>query len=299
MTGGRAALESAPGASICVIFNPVAGTRRGDDVASFFRSGADRGAVDIRETKAPGHATELAATAARDGYRIVVAVGGDGTVNEVAQGLFGTRTALGIVPRGSGNGLARHLKISLDPATAAAALRTPSFQRIDVGRINGRPFLCTAGIGFDAHIARHFALARRRGLATYVSVALRRYLTYRSTPIEARLGDTRLRRDCYLLAFANASQYGNDAFIAPHADLEDGVLDLCLIDKLPLWRAVRVGRALMRGTLPASGAAEFHTGADILVRAERPTEFHVDGEFAGEAREFEVRLTPLELQVAT
>ncbi|QKG51969.1 diacylglycerol/lipid kinase family protein [Hymenobacter sp. BRD67] len=152
---------------ICFIFNPVAGTGRQADfpmlLARYFggRAGSD---YLLWPTQGPGHATQLAREAAQAGCRIVVAVGGDGTVNEVGQGLLGQRgTALGIVPRGSGNGLARHLRVPLGLPAALRRLRQPRFSRIDVGTINGHPFFCTAGLGFDAHVSQHFAQAGTRG----------------------------------------------------------------------------------------------------------------------------------------
>jgi diacylglycerol kinase family enzyme len=130
-------------------------------------------------------------------------------------------------------------------------------------------------------------------------VALREYRGYRPTAVTVRMGEEELSTDCYVLAFANASQYGNNAFIAPHADLKDGLLDLCLIDRLPPLRAARVGYGLAVGDLPASSAARYYTAAEAVVEAERPLGFHVDGEYAGEAESFTVALSPLALEIAT
>ncbi|RYU81220.1 diacylglycerol/lipid kinase family protein [Hymenobacter persicinus] len=285
---------------ICFLINPMSGTNRRQDVPALITRHVDTAAVDheIRLTQYAGHAEELARQAAAEGFRTVVAVGGDGTVNEVGRGLLGTATALGVVPRGSGNGLARHLRIPLTLPAAVQRVCAPDFQRIDVGHINGRAFFCTAGLGFDAHVSKCFAQAGTRGLSTYVKVALREYRHYRPTPITVALNGQTLQTDCYVLAFANAAQYGNNAYIAPLADIRDGLLDLCLIDSLPVVRAVRVGLGLALGNLPTSGAAVFHTSSHIRVRAATPLGFHIDGDYGGEAREFEVALTPLALEVA-
>jgi YegS/Rv2252/BmrU family lipid kinase len=252
--------------SVCFVVNPAAGANRKRDLEGLIHRVLESSGLpyEVRLTAAAGHAEEIARDAAREGFRIVVAVGGDGTVNEVGRGLIGTAAALGIVPHGSGNGLARHLKISLDPAAAIRKLLKPEFDRMDVGLIAERPFFCTAGIGFDAHVARMFALAKRRGLASYVRVALREYADYRPTAVTVRTGEGELSTDCYVLAFANASQYGNNAYIAPHADLKDGLLDLCLIDRLPPLRAARVGYGLAVGDLPASSAARYYTAAEAV-----------------------------------
>ena len=163
----------------CFIFNPISGTNRRTDVAAKLRE-YYQGPCEVWATERAGHAEELARAAAQQGFRVAVAVGGDGTVNEVARGLTGSATALGIVPRGSGNGLARHLRLPLGFEAAVRVLRNPRFEYIDTAELNGQPFFCTAGLGFDAHVSRMFAEAGTRGLLTYVRVALREYRRYRA-----------------------------------------------------------------------------------------------------------------------
>ncbi|SNC61376.1 lipid kinase, YegS/Rv2252/BmrU family [Hymenobacter gelipurpurascens] len=285
---------------ICFILNPTSGTNRTQDVPALLTRYATAAGADfeIQLTQYAGHAEQLARQAAHQGFRVVVAVGGDGTVNEVARGLLGTSAALGIVPRGSGNGLARHLHIPLDLPGAVKRVCQPTFQRIDVGHINERPFFCTAGLGFDAHVSKMFARAGTRGLSTYVKVALREYRRYQAVPILVELNDQQIETNCYVLAFANAAQYGNNAYIAPRADIQDGLLDLCLIDGLSFPRAVRVGLGLALGTLPTSGGAVYHTSCHIRVHAARPLGFHVDGDYVTDGTDFEVKLDPLALEVA-
>ena len=283
-------------ASVRIIWNPAAGARRLRDLEPTLRA-ADP-LIEVHRTEAAGHAELLASRAVADGCEIIVAAGGDGTVNEVARGLLGSDAALGILPLGSGNGLARHLGISMDPVKAVERLGRAGFAHIDVGYINDRAFVCTAGIGFDAHVSRNFAASKRRGFASYFLTALRCYSGFRAENITARIGPVALEGRCYLLAFANASQYGNNAFIAPHADLSDGVLDVCVIDQLPPGRALRVASALMRGSLPASGAVVYHTATEAVIDAAKPIEYHVDGEFAGEARQFHVAVAHHALKIA-
>jgi YegS/Rv2252/BmrU family lipid kinase len=285
----------------CFILNPTAGPNRRRDTPALIAQhfGPLEADYVVRLTERAGHAVELAAAAAAEGYEVVVAVGGDGTVNEVGRGLLGTSAALGIVPQGSGNGLARHLKVPLNLAAALRRLAKPDFSRMDVGRINGHPFFCTAGLGFDAHVSQHFAQAGTRGLSTYVKVTLREYRRFRAVPVRIDMnGQELLETSCYVLAFANASQYGNNAYIAPLADLRDGLLDVCLIDDLPVWRALKVGLGLAMGTLPQSKAAEYFRTAQARVSAPEPLGFHVDGDYMGHASEFAVELLPLALAVA-
>lgn len=284
----------------CFILNPTAGPSRRRDMPALIARhfGAREADYEIRLTEYAGHAVELAAAAAAAGFGVVVAVGGDGTVNEVGRGLLGTATALGIVPQGSGNGLARHLKVPLGLPAALRRLAAPTFRRMDVGVLNGHPFFCTAGLGFDAHVSQHFAQAGARGLSTYLRVTLREYRRYRSVPVRADLNGQVLETDCYVLAFANASQYGNNAFIAPLADLHDGLLDVCLIDALPLGRAIQVSLGMMLGNLPQTNAAAYFRVPQGRVVAQAPISFHVDGDYLGHATEFDITLLPLALTVA-
>ena len=284
----------------CFIYNPIAGAERHRDMGTLIKRhfGALEEDYVVWPTERAGHAVELAAQAAREGFDVVAAVGGDGTVNEVGRGLLGTETAMGIIPQGSGNGLARHLEVPLNLAAALRRLATPEFSRIDVGTINGHPFFCTTGLGFDAHISQHFALAGTRGLRTYLRVALREYRRYRPTPVRLALNGESVATDCYLLAFANASQYGNNAYVAPQADLRDGLLEVCLIDALPALRAVQVTLGMALGTLPQSRAAEYFRTAEAQVTADKPLGFHVDGDYMGQATVFTVGLKPLALAVA-
>ncbi len=286
----------------CFIFNPTAGTSRKADfpalLAQHFGSAA-QGDYVLRPTEGPGHATELARAAAQAGCRVVVAVGGDGTVNEVGQGLLHQQhTAMGIVPRGSGNGLARHLKVPLNLGRALRRLRQPTFSRMDVGRVNGRPFFCTAGLGFDARVSQQFAQAGSRGLSTYMRVTFSEYRTFEPVPIVVETNGAALATDCYVLAFANASQYGNNAYIAPDANLQDGLLDMCLMDALPPWRAVQVMLGMALGTLPRTGGAAYSHTSHATVRAAAPIGCHADGDYLGHATEFEFDLLPLALEVA-
>ena len=285
----------------CFILNPMAGPSRRHDMPALIARhfGTLEARYEIRLTEYAGHAVELARQAAAEGFEVVAAVGGDGTVNEVGRGLLGTAAALGIVPQGSGNGLARHLKVPLGLPAALRQLAAPIFSRMDVGVINGHPFFCTAGLGFDAHVSQHFAQAGSRGLSTYLRVTLREYRRYQPVAVHIDLDGHQLATDCYVLAFANASQYGNNAYIAPLADLRDGLLDVCLIDALPVGRAIRVSLSMALGNLPQSGAAAYFRVPQGRVVAEAPIGFHVDGDYLGRATEFVVELLPLALAIAT
>ncbi|MBB6610829.1 YegS/Rv2252/BmrU family lipid kinase [Pontibacter sp. Tf4] len=281
------------------IINPVSGTRSKVDVAARIKLYLDHGKLDhdIVYTDYAGHATELAAAAAAANYSIVVAVGGDGTVNEVARGLRHTDTALAILPKGSGNGLARHLHIPLQLNSAIKMLSTGKITRIDSGTINDMPFFTTAGIGFDAYISSVFAGNKRRGLKTYVELVLKEVRAYKHLPVKVWLNEKELQTDCFVLAFANAAQYGNNAYIAPLADIQDGLLDVCLIRQLDFVKALNLSYCMLTRQLANPHSAEYFKTTEVRVETEVPMMFHVDGEFKGKENQFEVKINPLSLKV--
>ena len=185
--------------------------------------------AEMVKTEYPGHARSLAAAAIGKGYDIVVAVGGDGTVNEVASALVGSDTALGIVPLGSGNGLARHLGIPSHPRAAIKSILAGQPIRIDAAAINGRPFFCTAGIGFDAQVATDYANAGTRGLITYAKEAVHDWRLYRPKEYEIETEEGLVKTQALLITVGNANQWGNNFFITPDASLQDGKLDIAIV----------------------------------------------------------------------
>lgn len=185
--------------------------------------------AEMVKTEYSGHARSLAAAAIGKGYDIVVAVGGDGTVNEVASALVGSDTALGIVPLGSGNGLARHLGIPSQPRAAVKAIMAGQPIRIDAAAINGRPFFCTAGIGFDAQVATDYANAGTRGLITYAKEAVHDWRLYRPKEYEIETEEGAVKTQALLITIGNANQWGNNFFITPDASLQDGKLDIAIV----------------------------------------------------------------------
>lgn len=281
------------------IINPVSGTRSKVDVAARIKLYLDHEKLshDIVYTDYAGHATELAAAAAAENYAVVVAVGGDGTVNEVARGLLHTNTALGIIPKGSGNGLARHLQLPLQLNNAIKVLNTGHVSQIDSGTINDIPFFTTAGIGFDAYISSVFAGNKRRGLKTYVELVLKEVRTYKHLPVKVWLNELELDTDCFVMAFANAAQYGNNAYIAPLADIRDGLLDVCLVRQLDFVKALNLSYCMLTKQLANVQSAEYFKTKHIRVQTEEPMMYHADGEFKGKTTQFDVKLNPMSLKV--
>jgi diacylglycerol kinase (ATP) len=206
------------------IINPISGTTRKHNITEmiFNTLKVDRETIKIVLTRYAGHAKEIAKEAAAQGIPNIISVGGDGTMNEIACSLLHTSSNLGIIPLGSGNGLARHLGIPLNTQKAIDLLNDFEIKNIDSGAINSIPFFCTAGIGLDAHVTKMFDELPTRGLKTYIKAFIKKVYTYKGDLLRIRVNDgTEIKGTFLISTFANANQYGNNAFIAPTASLSD------------------------------------------------------------------------------
>lgn len=222
-----------------------------------------------------GHATEIAQKAVIEGIEKVVAIGGDGTVNEVGRGLIGSQTALGIVPIGSGNGLARHLKIPLKIEKAIQYAVNQPFAMMDVCFLNEIPFFCTAGVGFDAEVANEFAKQQSRGLKTYAKMALKSFRTFKPESYNfEKIKD----KTAFAITFANATQYGNNAMISPKSKIDDGLIEMVVLKPFPFGAAPIIGVRLFRGTLPNSRYIEMESGEYFSLKSKKDFLIHYDGE---------------------
>lgn len=284
---------------ILFIVNPISGHRDkkrfGESVVS--ELGNEDFAYDIAFTKHAGHATELA-TDAVGNYDIVAAVGGDGTLNEVACGLLGSSTVLAIIPCGSGNGLARCLHISLNTNKALRLLKNSRIQNIDTGSVNGRLFLSVAGIGLDAQTAHDFAQDPRRGFMTYAHYAASNYLHLKPQTVNITFdGQSPITCNPMLITFANSNQFGYNAVIAPHASLQDGLLDICILNRPPLPVIPDIVTKLMIGKLDKSRYLTEYQSAHITV--ERPSDgvVNIDGEPVMMEAQLDIRVTPQNLRI--
>ncbi len=221
--------------SIRFIVNPLSGTGKQVDVADLIAEYLDlnKFQYSVYFTERKYHATELAKDAIKDRQDIVIAVGGDGTVNEVAKGIVGSAVALGILPAGSGNGLARHFGYSMDFKEAILQINEFKIHPIDTCLLNGEFFLNVSGVGFDAHIAHEFDVAGRRGLWTYGKLILKEWFTYKAKNYRIKTEGLDVSVQAIFISFANGTQYGNDLRVAPLADDNDGLLDLCVLERFP------------------------------------------------------------------
>lgn len=268
---------------ILFVANPKSGTRTNRqremvlDLVMMMASSAFE--VSMVPTQAAGHATELTAQAVADGVDYVVAVGGDGTVNEVARALVDTPTALGILPLGSGNGLARHLGISMQPEKALQQLFAEQLAVIDTCYLNGTPFFCTAGVGFDAFVAERFAQQTTRGLSTYAKTVLKAWRVYEPPTLSLELDGTLRQQQVFAVTFANASQYGNNAYVAPLALTDDGLMDVCVMSPFALYQLPAVLWRLFNRSLNHSRHLQIFRTPHLCVNTQSsPTLVHLDGD---------------------
>jgi len=229
-------------------------------------------------TQYPGHATELASKASADGYDLVVAVGGDGTVNEVAQGLIGTNTKMGIIPMGSGNGLARELGISTNMRKSARTLINGKTLQLDVCKLNDQRFLCTSGIGFDALIAHKMSKSSSRGFLKYIKLVIQESIFYKPIEVRLKIDGIQIEEPAFLITFANASQFGNNAFIAPGASMTDGLIDVVVVRKFAkIWMPV-FAVALFLKLIPKLPFVDCYKAIQIELELADTPYYHFDGE---------------------
>lgn len=271
---------------VAVIINPISGGGRRRDEA---RRRAELAAVlmkargveaDVFVTERQGHARELAQAMLRRGTRRLVAWGGDGTVNEIASALVYTDASLAIVPAGSGNGLARELGIPPDPVAALGTAFSGRERVVDAGELDGHLFFNIAGLGLDARVAHRFAAGglKRRGFVRYLELAARELATRAPLDCTITVESCTIRARALIVALANGRQYGNGALIAPHARLDDGQLDVVVIDDRSALSALMQIRQLFAGRLAGVAGVAMTRGTTVAISGDTPLLYHVDGE---------------------
>lgn len=250
-------------------------------------------------TERKGHARELAAGAAARGARLIVAWGGDGTVNEVASPLVFGQTPIAIVPAGSGNGLATDLLVSRQPDRALLEAFKAVPRAIDAGELGGRLFFATAGVGFDAHVASCFDrdLAGRRGFSSYLRISMRELLAYHIATYQVGAGGGTRECRALLVTIANASQFGNGARIAPGARVDDGLLDLVVFEEVSRFRTFCAVPLFFAGRAAGLRGLSIERIERATIESDRPMTFHVDGEPVRGGTRLEVRVHPAALNV--
>ena len=266
--------------NIAFIINPISGTHSKDEIPQMIDEVLDKDMFDYKVilTEYAGHAADIAREEAAKGTDIVAAVGGDGTVNEVARSLTHKDTALAIVPCGSGNGLARHLCLPMDIRKAIEMINACKIESFDYGVINEMPFFCTCGMGFDAFISLKFAEAGKRGPVTYVENVLKEGLKYKPETYEVSDESGARKYKAFLIACANASQYGNNAYIAPGATMKDGEMDVIVMEPFDVLDAPQIAADLFMKTLGNNSKIKTFRTKRLHIHRSEAGAIHYDGD---------------------
>jgi len=282
------------------IINPVAGGKKKDDVPGLIAKNLDKSIFDysIVYTDGASHGNIIASDAIGK-VDIVVAVGGDGTVNEIASGIVGSNTVLGVLPYGSGNGLSRFLGVPMNPEQAIKNLNNWHVEIIDVGKTDGGWFFNMAGMGFDAHIAEVFSHNKTRGFFTYVKSSFTEVVNYKADNYQLDIDGKYYERNAFMLSIANSSQYGNNAHVSPGASVQDGLLDVCIIKPFPMWRFLEMGIRMFTKTSTGSKYVEIIRGKNIVIKRGKAGPMHLDGEPRIAGTSVEINILPASLRIIT
>lgn len=280
-------------ARVTFILNPISGKIKKTGIPRLIDTYLDKERFDytLRYTEYAGHAEVMAREERDKGIDVVVAVGGDGTVNEIGRSLVHSNTAMGIIPCGSGNGLARHLMIPINIKKSIQIINQYDVYDLDYGMINGHPFFCTCGMGFDAFISMKFAEGGKRGPVKYIEHVLKEGLRYKPEiyTIEDGTGTVQYHK-AYLVSCANASQYGNNAYIAPQASMRDGVMDVIIMEPFDFLDAPQVSFDMMNKTLHKSSKIKTFRSKRIIVHRSKEGPVHYDGDPVMLGKDIEISL---------
>lgn len=265
---------------ILAIINPVSGIGSKDKIPRLIDMVVNQELCDVSivMSEYAGHAREIAAMAVDKQFDVVVAIGGDGTINEVGSALCGTHTALAIVPSGSGNGLARHLRIPMNASRALHLLNDGVAGSFDYCTINGKPFFCTCGMGFDAEVSYRFANEGTRGFITYIKTALAEYIKYKPQEYLIDIDGAKLHEKAFVIACCNAAQYGNNAYIAPRATMQDGLIDVTVMHPFSIIESPLIGARLFLRQLGQDHHVSIYRGKRIVIDRDHDDIIHIDGD---------------------
>ena len=280
---------------VAFIINPLSGAK---DKSSIVEEAVHVfEGCEILYTEYAGHARELSANTDAD---VVIAVGGDGTVNEVASGLVGTEKALGIIPCGSGDGLALHLGISRNYHQALNQMKNGVVRRMDCGRMNGRYFFCTSGVGFDAKVGLEFSKSKSRGLWTYVTMSARNWFGYRPDHYKVIVdGAPAWEGEAVFITVGNASQWGNNARICGGASVLDGLFNITIVKPFSTMKFPPLLVRLASGKVTGSSSTICLQGRNVVIERSQAGPAHFDGEPLEEGTRLEFELLPSSLNVLT
>jgi diacylglycerol kinase (ATP) len=285
--------------NILFIINPISGTGKKKNLEKLIDQGLDKSKFVYRivYTEAAGQATLICREAVEQGADAVIAVGGDGTANEVGQALVGTETVLGIIPSGSGNGLARHLKIPFNTKKAVEVINRFKLHRIDTATINEKVFLSIAGVGYDAFVAKKFAKAAKRGFFSYFRIVSGEYKTYRPKKYVLEVDGKTITRRALLITFANSNQFGNNTSISPEATIDDGFIDICILRRIPLHLIPFYVPMLFTKTFHKTQYIEIIRAKEATITRKKGKTMHFDGDPMEMGKRIEMKVNPASLKI--
>ncbi len=283
------------------IINPISGVGSKRKIPKMIERICEKDGypLEISFTEYAGHASKLTRKAIDNGADCIIAVGGDGTVNEVARAMVHSDVVLGIVPKGSGNGLARELHIPMDVKRALELIVKGHVSTIDCCEANGRVFFCTCGVGFDAAVSQKFAGEKRRGSLTYIKNTVAEYLSYKPEVYELLVDDQTIKEKAFLVACANASQYGNNAFIAPHANIQDGQMDLTILSPFTPLDIAPLAIQLFTKQIDRNSKIKTMKARKATIIRQHPGVMHLDGEPVEADSRIDISVIPQSLHVIT
>lgn len=287
--------------NILFIINPISGGKDKLKIPGLIDTHLDKAKFNANYsfTEYVGHAAEIAEEAANKNFDVIVAVGGDGTINEIGTKVMQQDKILGIIPFGSGNGLARFLGIPMQAVKAIKVINSMHVSRIDTATFNEKSYFNMAGMGFDAHISSIFAGNKKRGLSGYLKLGMREMLNYKPETYRIEVDGQVYTRTAFVVSIANSSQYGNNAHISPEASVTDGLLDVCVVKSFPLYKMPALALDMFRGNTHRSNLVEIFQGKKIKISRTQDAAIHIDGEPFFMGREIDITVVPLSLNIIT
>lgn len=285
-------------ANYLFIINPNSGKRNAPAVIQLIREVfGTKHQYSIKEWKCIDDFNNLRSIISDKSFTHIVAVGGDGSVNLVGSTLLNTDKIMGILPTGSGNGLARSLGISMDLKTALSQLTKGNTRKIDSGTVNGKSFFCTSGTGFDAHIGKLFAGLKTRGLKMYVKLIIQEFFSYKPKIYSITIDGKQFSKTAFFITVGNAGQFGNNFYIAPDAKLNDGLLNIVVLKPFSIFSSVGLLMRILMKKTSQSRFIETYTGKEIIIERETPDSIHCDGEPDMQESRLNYNILPNSLQV--
>lgn len=282
---------------ILFVVNPSAGKKRNLNLRDFIEENFHFPDHTVAVSSSLEYFEEIKTKAIAENYTDIVACGGDGTVNKVACFAYKHNLRLGILPLGSGNGLARSVKISMDLKKALKQIEAGKTMKIDVGVLNGRLFFCASGMGFDAHIAALFEKTEARGLGGYIKLIWKEFFSYRSQNYLLQFDGKEINKPAFVLALCNSGQYGNDFYIAPTASMTDGMITISILKPFSKWLTPYIILKVILKKTHTLKWVETHHAREVKILREGVGHVHLDGEPHEEGREIVYNIRPLGLDI--